>query len=118
MERGILRSAMGVRLKGVHELAAAVQSNRRELLGATCAGAAASMHGIAIIVHCPPKGDPKRGVRPTNRPKVTFKSLSSHVKVTTFRIPLFGSPFGGRRIPASPLSARVLLSPSICDPPE
>ena len=48
------------------------------------------------FVHRPPKGDPKRGILPTNRSKVTFESLSSHLGVTfvpdpPFRIPLWGT---------------------------
>ena len=49
----------------------------------------------------PPKGDPKRGIQKGgSKNKATFKLPKSDSKVTLRRVaplPLFGSPFGGRR---------------------
>ena len=53
-----------------------------------CAGTKTvhSAHSPLVVFHCPPKGDPKRGIRPKHR--VTFRSLTSNH--------FSGSSFGGQ----------------------
>ena len=70
---------------------------------------------VSIIIQCP-----KKGILSKCHGQAISNSLSSHSKVTFFRIPLFGSPFGGRwmihyysKLPVSvkhPISSQIRAS--------
>ena len=68
---------------------------------------------LASLAHRPPTGDPKRG-DPTNRSHTSHFSITelSHTGTflpdSPFRIPLFGSPIGGRRVVVSIVLAHSL----------
>ena len=57
-----------------------------------------SLLGSSAEIHCPPKGDPKRGIRPTDHLNTCI--CLSHFWVTSkypfVRTPFLDPPFGGR----------------------